>query len=202
MVKKKDGIYPIRQESIADTYAKAKVFQWQDFSFAYEDQQGRIYYNPTSGERSNGIYALYLTVADSLKGSTATVSSLFSPEVGGETHIVIDSGENTVFPESTHTCRRCGTGAGNFGIVVAFELFLCGCFLLAFYLHRQDGNVVLIRYRFDGLTVYHLVFIQESQDLRFLGCGMVCLYMGDLLMQNAGIVFCISFLQLPLHWQN
>ena len=55
---KKDGIYPIRQESIADTYAKAKVFQWQDFSFAYEDQQGRIYYNPTSGERSNGIYAL------------------------------------------------------------------------------------------------------------------------------------------------
>ena len=29
--------------------------------------------------------------------------------------------------------------------------------------------------------------------LAFLGCGMVCLYMGDLLMQNAGIVFCISF---------
>lgn len=27
--------------------------------------------------------------------------------------------------------------------------------------------MVLIRYRFDGLTVYHLVFIQESQDLRF-----------------------------------
>lgn len=38
--------------------------------------------------------------------------------------------------------------------------------------------------------------------LAFLGCGMVCLYMGDLLMQNAGIVFCISFLQLHLHWQS
>lgn len=28
---KKDGIYPIRQESIAETYPKAEVFQWQDF---------------------------------------------------------------------------------------------------------------------------------------------------------------------------
>ena len=43
---KKDGIYPIRQESIAETYPKAEVFQWQDFSFAYEDNQGLIYYNP------------------------------------------------------------------------------------------------------------------------------------------------------------
>lgn len=38
--------------------------------------------------------------------------------------------------------------------------------------------------------------------LAFLGCGMVCLDMGDLLMQNARIVFCISFLQLHLRWQN
>ena len=65
---KKDGIYPIRQESIADTYAKAKVFQWQDFSFAYEDQQGRIYYNPHQ-EKEATEYTLYLTAADSLKGS-------------------------------------------------------------------------------------------------------------------------------------
>lgn len=63
---KKDGIYPIRQESIADTYAKAKVFQWQDFSFAYEDQQGRIYYN-SHQEKEATEYTLYLTVADSLK---------------------------------------------------------------------------------------------------------------------------------------
>lgn len=63
---KKDGIYPIRQESIADTYAKAKVFQWQDFSFAYEDQQGRIYYNPHQ-EKEATEYTLYLTAADSLK---------------------------------------------------------------------------------------------------------------------------------------
>ena len=98
---KKDGIYPIRQESIADTYVKAKVFQWQDFSFAYEDQQGRIYYNPHQ-EKEATEYTLYLTVADSLKGSTATVSSLFSPEVGGETHIVIDSGK-TQFFQKAHT---------------------------------------------------------------------------------------------------
>lgn len=63
---KKDGIYPIRQESIADTYAKAKVFRWQDFSFAYEDQQGRIYYNPHQ-EKEATEYTLYLTAADSLK---------------------------------------------------------------------------------------------------------------------------------------
>lgn len=115
---KKDGIYPIRQESIADTYAKAKVFQWQDFSFAYEDQQGRIYYNPHQ-EKEATEYTLYLTVADSLKGSTATVSSLFSPEVGGETHIVIDSGKTQFSRKHTHLQAlwyRCG------------KFRDCGCF--------------------------------------------------------------------------
>lgn len=63
---KKDGIYPIRQESIAETYPKAEVFQWQDFSFAYEDNQGLIYYNPHQ-EKEVTEYTLYLTVADSLK---------------------------------------------------------------------------------------------------------------------------------------
>lgn len=71
------------------------------FSFAYEDQQGRIYYNPHQ-EKEATEYTLYLTAADSLKGSTATVSSLFSPEVGGETHIVIDSGKTQFSRKHTH----------------------------------------------------------------------------------------------------
>ena len=184
---KKDGIYPIRQESIADTYAKAKVFQWQDFSFAYEDQQGRIYYNPHQ-EKEATEYTLYLTAADSLKGSTATVSSLFSPEVGGETHIVIDSGKTQFFLKA-HTLA---------GVVA----LLYGLFRLAFCLYRQDGKKGLIRYRFEGLTVYHLVFIQESQDLRFWAAVWyafiweICLCK----MQESYSVF--HFLQLHLHWQS
>lgn len=197
---KKDGIYPIRQESIADTYAKAKVFQWQDFSFAYEDQQGRIYYNPHQ-EKEATEYTLYLTVADSLKGSTATVSSLFSPEVGGETHIVIDSGK-TQFFQKAHTLA---------GVVVQVRE-ISGLWLLLSVLvwvfslgilfasagWKRGSDTVQIRW-IDRIPFGIYTGIS---GLAFLGCGMVCLYMGDLLMQNAGIVFCISFLQLRLHWQN
>ena len=188
---KKDGIYPIRQESIADTYAKAKVFQWQDFSFAYEDQQGRIYYNPHQ-EKEATEYTLYLTVADSLKGSTATVSSLFSPEVGGETHIVIDSGK-TQFFQKAHTLA---------GVVVQVRE-ISGLWLLLSVLvwvfslgilfasagWKRGSDTVQIRW-IDRIPFGIYTGIS---GLAFLGCGMVCLYMGDLLMQNAGIVFCISF---------
>ena len=188
---KKDGIYPIRQESIADTYAKAKVFQWQDFSFAYEDQQGRIYYNPHQ-EKEATEYTLYLTVADSLKGSTATVSSLFSPEVGGETHIVIDSGK-TQFFQKAHTLA---------GVVVQVRK-ISGLWLLLSVLvwvfslgilfasagWKRGSDTVQIRW-IDRIPFGIYTGIS---GLAFLGCGMVCLYMGDLLMQNAGIVFCISF---------
>ena len=188
---KKDGIYPIRQESIADTYAKAKVFQWQDFSFAYEDQQGRIYYNPHQ-EKEATEYTLYLTAADSLKGSTATVSSLFSPEVGGETHIVIDSGK-TQFFQKAHTLA---------GVVVQVRE-ISGLWLLLSVLvwvfslgilfasagWKRGSDTVQIRW-IDRIPFGIYTGIS---GLAFLGCGMVCLYMGDLLMQNAGIVFCISF---------
>ena len=98
---KKDGIYPIRQESIAETYPKAEVFQWQDFSFAYEDNQGLIYYNPHQ-EKEVTEYTLYLTVADPLKGSKVSVSSLFSNETGSGSRIVIDSGK-TQFFQKAHT---------------------------------------------------------------------------------------------------
>lgn len=197
---KKDGIYPIRQESIADTYAKAKVFQWQDFSFAYEDQQGRIYYNPHQ-EKEATEYTLYLTAADSLKGSTATVSSLFSPEVGGETHIVIDSGK-TQFFQKAHTLA---------GVVVQLRKTSGWWLLLSALVWLVSLGVLfvsagwkkgLIRYRFEGLTVYHLVFIQESQDLRFWAAVWyafiweICLCK----MQESYSVF--HFLQLHLHWQS
>ena len=98
---KKDGIYPIRQESIAETHPKAEVFQWQDFSFAYEDNQGLIYYNPHQ-EKEVTEYTLYLTVADPLKGSKVSVSSLFSNETGSGSRIVIDSGK-TQFFQKAHT---------------------------------------------------------------------------------------------------
>lgn len=197
---KKDGIYPIRQESIADTYAKAKVFQWQDFSFAYEDQQGRIYYNPHQ-EKEATEYTLYLTVADSLKGSTATVSSLFSPEVGGETHIVIDSGK-TQFFQKAHTLA---------GVVVQVRE-ISGLWLLLSVLvwvfslgilfasagWKRGSDTVQIRW-IDRIP---LVFIQESQDLRFWAAVWyafiweICLCK----MQESYSVF--HFLQLRLHWQN
>ena len=188
---KKDGIYPIRQESIADTYAKAKVFQWQDFSFAYEDQQGRIYYNPHQ-EKEATEYTLYLTAADSLKGSTATVSSLFSPEVGGETHIVIDSGK-TQFFQKAHTLA---------GVVVQLRKTSGWWLLLSALVWLVSLGVLFVsagwKKGFDTVQIRRIDRIPFGiytgiSGLAFLGCGMVCLYMGDLLMQNAGIVFCISF---------
>lgn len=188
---KKDGIYPIRQESIADTYAKTKVFQWQDFSFAYEDQQGRIYYNPHQ-EKEATEYTLYLTVADSLKGSTATVSSLFSPEVGGETHIVIDSGK-TQFFQKAHTLA---------GVVVQLRKTSGWWLLLSALVWLVSLGVLFVsagwKKGFDTVQIRRIDRIPFGiytgiSGLAFLGCGMVCLYMGDLLMQNAGIVFCISF---------
>lgn len=135
------------------------------FSFAYEDQQGRIYYNPHQ-EKEATEYTLYLTVADSLKGSTATVSSLFSPEVGGETHIVIDSGK-TQFFQKAHTLA---------GVVVQVRE-ISGLWLLLSVLvwvfslgilfasagWKRGSDTVQIRW-IDRIP---LVFIQESQDLRF-----------------------------------
>ena len=165
---------------------ESKVFQWQDFSFAYEDQQGqdfsfayedqqgRIYYNPHQ-EKEATEYTLYLTAADSLKGSTATVSSLFSPEVGGETHIVIDSGK-TQFFQKAHTLA---------GVVVQLRKTSGWWLLLSALVWLVSLGVLfvsagwkkgLIRYRFEGLTVYHLVFIQESQDLRFWAAVWYALY--------------------------
>ena len=83
-----------------------------------------------------------------------------------------------------------------------FWALLYGWFRLAFCLYRQDGKKGLIRYRFEGLTVYHLVFIQESQDLRFWAAVWyafiweICLCK----MQESYSVF--HFLQLHLHWQS
>ena len=80
---KKDGIYPIRQESIAETYPKAEVFQWQDFSFAYENNQGLIYYNPHQ-EKEVTEYTLYLTVADPLKEAKFRYLLCFQTKPGVE----------------------------------------------------------------------------------------------------------------------
>ena len=157
---KKDGIYPIRQESIADKEATE--------------------------------YTLYLTAADSLKGSTATVSSLFSPEVGGETHIVIDSGK-TQFFQKAHTLA---------GVVVQLRKTSGWWLLLSALVWLVSLGVLFVsagwKKGFDTVQIRRIDRIPFGiytgiSGLAFLGCGMVCLYMGDLLMQNAGIVFCISF---------
>ena len=188
---KKDGIYPIRQESIAETYPKAEVFQWQDFSFAYEDNQGLIYYNPHQ-EKEVTEYTLYLTVADSLKGSTASVSSLFSQEVGGGTHIVIDSGK-TQFFQKAHTLA---------GVVVQLRKTSGWWLLLSVLVWLFSLGILFVSAGWKrGSDTVQIRWIDRIpfgiytgiSGLAFLGCGMVCLDMGDLLMQNARIVFCISF---------
>lgn len=157
---KKDGIYPIRQESIQEKEATE--------------------------------YTLYLTAADSLKGSTATVSSLFSPEVGGETHIVIDSGK-TQFFQKAHTLA---------GVVVQLRKTSGWWLLLSALVWLVSLGVLFVsagwKKGFDTVQIRRIDRIPFGiytgiSGLAFLGCGMVCLDMGDLLMQNAGIVFCISF---------
>lgn len=188
---KKDGIYPIRQESIAETYPKAKVFQRQDFSFSYEDNKGRIYYNPHQKKEVTE-YTLYLTVADSLKGSTASVSSLFSQEVGGGTHIVIDSGK-TQFFQKAHTLA---------GVVVQLRKTSGWWLLLSVLVWLFSLGILFVSAGWKrGSDTVQIRWIDRIpfgiytgiSGLAFLGCGMVCLDMGDLLMQNARIVFCISF---------
>lgn len=170
------------------------------FSFAYEDQQGRIYYNPHQ-EKEATEYTLYLTVADSLKGSTATVSSLFSPEVGGETHIVIDSGK-TQFFQKAHTLA---------GVVVQVRE-ISGLWLLLSVLvwvfslgilfasagWKRGSDTVQIRWidripfgiytGISGLAFWAAVWYAFIWE--------ICLCK----MQESYSVF--HFLQLRLHWQN
>lgn len=149
------------------------------------------YYNPHQ-EKEATEYTLYLTAADSLKGSTATVSSLFSPEVGGETHIVIDSGK-TQFFQKAHTLA---------GVVVQLRKTSGWWLLLSALVWLVSLGVLFVsagwKKGFDTVQIRRIDRIPFGiytgiSGLAFLGCGMVCLYMGDLLMQNAGIVFCISF---------
>ena len=188
---KKDGIYPIRQESIAETYPKAKVFQWHDFSFSYENNKGCIYYNPHQKKEVTE-YTLYLTVADSLKGSTASVSSLFSQEFGGGTHIVIDSGK-TQFFQKAHTLA---------GVVVQLRKTSGWWLLLSVLVWLFSLGILFVSAGWKkGVDTVQIRWIDRIpfgiytgiSGLAFLGCGMVCLCMGDLFMQNARIVFCISF---------
>lgn len=170
------------------------------FSFSYEDNKGRIYYNPHQKKEVTE-YTLYLTVADSLKGSTASVSSLFSQEVGGGTHIVIDSGK-TQFFQKAHTLA---------GVVVQLRKTSGWWLLLSVLVWLFSLGILFVSAGWKrGSDTVQIRWIDRIpfgiytgiSGLAFLGCGMVCLDMGDLLMQNARIVFCISFLQLHLRWQN
>ena len=188
---KKDGIYPIRQESIAETYPKAKVFQRQDFSFSYEDNKGRIYYNPHQKKEVTE-YTLYLTVADPLKGSKVSVSSLFSNETGSGSRIVIDSGK-TQFFQKAHTLA---------GVVVQLRKTSGWWLLLSVLVWLFSLGILFVSAGWKrGSDTVQIRWIDRIpfgiytgiSGLAFWGCGMVCLDMGDLLMQNARIVFCISF---------
>lgn len=188
---KKDGIYPIRQESIAETYPKAEVFQWQDFSFAYEDNQGLIYYNPHQ-EKEVTEYTLYLTVADPLKGSKVSVSSLFSNETGSGSRIVIDSGK-TQFFQKAHTLA---------GVVVQLRKTSGWWLLLSALVWLVSLGVLFVSAGWK--KGFDTVQIRRSDRIPFaiytgitglvvIGCGLICLYMGDGLFRNERAEYCVAY---------
>lgn len=188
---KKDGIYPIRQESIADSYPKAKVFQWQDFSFAYEDNEGIIYYNPHQ-EKEVTEYTLYLTVADPLKGSKVSVSSLFSNETGSGSRIVIDSGK-TQFFQKAHTLA---------GVVVQLRKTSGWWLLLSALVWLVSLGVLFVsagwKKGFDTVQIRRIDRIPFAiytgiTGLVVIGCGLICLYMGDGLFRNARAEYCVAY---------
>ena len=188
---KKDGIYPIRQESIAETYPKAEVFQWQDFSFAYEDNQGLIYYNPHQ-EKEVTEYTLYLTVADPLKGSKVSVSSLFSNETGSGSRIVIDSGK-TQFFQKAHTLA---------GVVVQLRKTSGWWLLLSALVWLVSLGVLFVsagwKKWFDTVQIRRIDRIPFAiytgiTGLVVIGCGLICLYMGDGLFRNARAEYCVAY---------
>lgn len=188
---KKDGIYPIRQESIAETYPKAEVFQWQDFSFAYEDNQGLIYYNPHQ-EKEVTEYTLYLTVADPLKGSKVSVSSLFSDENGSGSHIVIDSGK-TQFFQKAHTLA---------GVVVQLRKTSGWWLLLSALVWLVSLGVLFVsagwKKGFDTVQIRRIDRIPFAiytgiTGLVVIGCGLICLYMGDGLFRNERAEYCVAY---------
>lgn len=188
---KKDGIYPIRQESIAETYPKAEVFQWQDFSFAYEDNQGLIYYNPHQ-EKEVTEYTLYLTVADPLKGSKVSVSSLFSNETGSGSCIVIDSGK-TQFFQKAHTLA---------GVVVQLRKTSGWWLLLSALVWLVSLGVLFVsagwKKGFDTVQIRRIDRIPFAiytgiTGLVVIGCGLICLYMGDGLFRNARAEYCVVY---------
>lgn len=188
---KKDGIYPIRQESIAETYPKAEVFQWQDFSFAYEDNQGLIYYNPHQ-EKEVTEYTLYLTVADPLKGNKVSVSSLFSNENGSGSRIVIDSGK-TQFFQKAHTLA---------GVVVQLRKTSGWWLLLSALVWLVSLGVLFVsagwKKGFDTVQIRRIDRIPFAiytgiTGLVVIGCGLICLYMGDALFRNARAEYCVAY---------
>lgn len=188
---KKDGIYPIRQESIAETYPKAEVFQWQDFSFAYEDNQGLIYYNPHQ-EKEVTEYTLYLTVADPLKGSKVSVSSLFSDETGSGSHIVIDSGK-TQFFQKAHTLA---------GVVVQLRKTSGWWLLLSALVWLVSLGILFVsagwKKGFDTVQIRRIDRIPFAiytgiTGLVVIGCGLICLYMGDGLFRNERAEYCVAY---------
>lgn len=188
---KKDGIYPIRQESIAETYPKAEVFQWQDFSFAYEDNQGLIYYNPHQ-EKEVTEYTLYLTVADPLKGSKVSVSSLFSNENGSGSRIVIDSGK-TQFFQKAHTLA---------GVVVQLRKTSGWWLLLSALVWLVSLGVLFVsagwKKGFDTVQIRRIDRIPFAiytgiTGLVVIGCGLICLYMGDGLFRNERAEYCVAY---------
>lgn len=187
---KSDGIYPIRQESIADTYPNAKVFQWQDFTLTYtESNQEYISYDAQQ-EKDVAEYTIYLTVADPLKGNKVSVSSLFSQETGDQ--IVLTSGM-TQFFQKAHTLS---------GLVVQVRKTSGWWLLLSVLIWLVSLGILFVSAGWKkGVDTIQIRWIDRIpfgiysviSGFLFIGCGMVCLYMGNLLMQNTGTVFCVYF---------
>lgn len=182
---KADGIYPIRQESIADTYPDAQIMPWQEFTLSYNDSNREHICYDSDQQDKTAEYILYLTVSDPLKGKQETLSGLFEQEVGMIYGI-------TQFFQKAHTLSglivqvQKTSGLWLLLSVVVWLVSLGILFVSAGWKKNQDTVQMrwLDRIPFGIYTVI--------AGFIFCACGMICIYMGDLLGQNGGFVFCIS----------
>ena len=137
-------------------------------------------------------YTLYLTVADPLKGSKVSVSSLFSNETGSGSRIVIDSGK-TQFFQKAHTLA---------GVVVQLRKTSGWWLLLSALVWMVSLGVLFVsagwKKGFDTVQIRRIDRIPFAiytgiTGLVVIGCGLICLYMGDGLFRNERAEYCVAY---------
>lgn len=182
---KADGIYPIRQESIADTYPDAKIVPWQQFTLSYSDSNRENICYDADQQDKTAEYTLYLTVSDPLKGKQETFSGLFEQEVG----VIYGT---TQFFQKAHTLSglivQVQKTSGLWLLLSAVVWLVSLGILFVSAGWKKDQDIVQIRW-LDRIPfgIYTIIVCCV-----FGFCGAICVYMGDLLGQNGGFVFCIS----------